>query len=344
MSRFSERPLRWTLDLPDSAAGMAFAPDGSRLAVATLAGDVLLLDTSTGELASTGAKHRGGALAVTWHPSGTSLATAGQDGRVCLVEPGSSQKPVYRSFGRGWVEHLAWSEDGTALAIAAGKAVHVVSPHGDLIVEFAAQSTVAALAWLPGERRLAVAGRGGIWIPPTGERKAPIDLPWSGALLSIAPSPDGKVIATGSHECSLQLWDWPSGEASEVTGFSAKVRNLAWNSAGSLLAAAGGECITLWRFSGVGLVSKRPTVLMGHKASITGLAFLHDEALASIDDAGLFITWSKRKNAWHPDSESVCKARLTGLAVTPSVAVVATDRAGLLVFDLDDAHREETAA
>jgi WD40 repeat protein len=344
MSRLIERPLRWTLDLPDSAAGMAFAPDGRRLAVATLAGDVLLLDTSTGELASSGADHRGGALAVAWHPSGTSLATAGQDGRVCLVDPVSSQKTVYRSFGRGWVEHLAWSEDGTELAIAAGKAVHVVSTHGDPIAEFDAQSTVAALAWLPGERRLAVAGRGGIWIHPTGERKAPIDLPWSGALLSIAPSPNGKVIATGSHECSLQLWDWPSGEVSEVTGFSAKVRNLAWNSTGNLLAATGGDCITLWRFSGVGLVSKRPTVLMEHKARITGLAFLGDEALASIDGAGRFITWSKRKHSWRRDSESVCKTRLTGLVVTPSVAVVTTDSAGLLVFELDNSHREETAA
>jgi WD40 repeat protein len=148
-----EGALRWTLELPDTASAMAFAPDGRRVAVATLAGDVVMVNVSTGEVSPTGASHRGGSLAVAWHPAGELLATAGQDGRVCLVEPGFSERPTYRSFGRGWVDHLAWSSDGAYLAIAAGKAVHVVATTGESVAELSTKSTVDALAWLPGLRR-----------------------------------------------------------------------------------------------------------------------------------------------------------------------------------------------
>jgi YD repeat-containing protein len=327
-----EGALRWTLELPDTASAMAFAPDGRRVAVATLAGDVVMVNVSTGEVSPTGASHRGGSLAVAWHPAGELLATADQDGRVCLVEPGFSERPTYRSFGRGWVDHLAWSSDGAYLAIAAGKAVHVVATTGESVAELSTKSTVDALAWLPGLPTLITAGFGGAYVHDIRERKAPVELDWPGALLSLAPSPDGKVIAAGCQECALQLWDWPSGRPSEVTGFDTKVRSLAWNRTGSLLAAAGGSVVTLWPFADGGPVGKKPTVLQGHARRVTGLAFLGNNGMASIDESGRLITWRSRGARWTTTGGLPWKAPLVGLAATAKAVVVAASDASLLVL------------
>ena len=93
MSRLIQHTPIWRHALPDSAAALAMAPDGKSLAVATLAGEVELVDLATGKLGPSGARHRGGALAVAWSPNGT-LATAGQDGRVCLLGTGPDAGPV----------------------------------------------------------------------------------------------------------------------------------------------------------------------------------------------------------------------------------------------------------
>jgi WD40 repeat protein len=159
-----------------------------------------------------------------------------------------------------------------------------------------------------------------------------VELDWPGALLSLAPSPDGKVIAAGCQECALQLWDWPSGRPSEVTGFDTKVRSLGWNRTGSLLAAAGGNVVTLWPFADGGPVGKKPTVLQGHARRVTGLAFLGNDGMASIDESGRLITWRSRGARWTTTGGLPWKAPLVGLAATAKAVVVAASDASLLVL------------
>jgi WD40 repeat protein len=335
MPRLSQTPVQRQLSLPDSAAALCLAPDGRRVAVATLAGDVLILNTSSGKLTATGAVHKGGALAVAWHPHGDVLATAGQDGRVCLVHP--STPPTYRSFGRGWVEHLAWSSDGTRLAIAAGKAIHVVGHNGEPLAKHELKNTVAALAWLPGSAMLVVASYGGLWFYDLERGKSAVTFPSQGALLSLAPSPDGTVIAAGRQDDALELWRWPSGKPAEVSGYAGKVRQLAWHKDGSLLAAAGGELITLWSLAEGMPVGKEPRVLEGHRQSITGLAFGQDNLMVAIDEGGDLITWSNREGAWSATGGFNWKAPLIGLCIANDAAVVASRDATLLVIALREA-------
>jgi WD40 repeat protein len=334
----------WQLALPDSAAALAMAPDGRRLAVATLAGDVVLVDLVTGKLGPSGAKHQGGALAVAWSPSGDALATAGQDGRVYLVGSDCGVAPVYRTFGRGWIEHLAWSPDGECLAIAAGRVAHVVAKTGETVLEAPVKSTIAALAWFSRTPTLAVAGYGGVHILSLSKNKPPVDLAWPGALLSLAVSPYDRYVTAGCQEGAVQLWTGPTSDSVEISGFDTKVRHVAWNPSGTLLAAAGGQYIPLWAFTEKGPTSRKPSILQGHKASITGLTFLGDETLASIDEGGHFITWSRQKRAWSSDGECACDVQLIGLAATNSYAAVAGSDASLLIFALNTGARGKTAA
>ena len=334
MPRLSKSRVLHRLGLPDSAAALCPCPDGKRVAVASLAGEVFVLDAATGGLSSTGAVHRGGALAVAWHPNGDVLATAGQDGRVGLVRTGAP--PTYRSFGRGWVEHVAWSSDGTRLAIAVGKAVHVVGLDGEPLARYENRSTVAALAWLPGSSKLVVAGYGGLCVYDSVGGGPAVSLESPGALLSLAPSPDGTVIAAGRQDDVLELWSWPLAKPADVSGFSGKVRQLAWNKSGSLLAAAGGDVITLWSFAGGAPVGKEPRVLEGHRDVISGLAFFKDDGLIAVDEAGNFIVWIEQDGAWTAACGFRGKAPLIGLCATRDLAVVAAQDASLSVVSLGD--------
>ena len=64
---------------------LAFSPDGSRLAVGGVAGEVPVYDSETGERITT-CQVPGGIFAVTFHPDGGRLATGGFDGLVRIFD------------------------------------------------------------------------------------------------------------------------------------------------------------------------------------------------------------------------------------------------------------------
>jgi hypothetical protein len=49
-----------------------------------LAGEVVMLDVMTGDVASTGVSHTGGALAVAWHPRSVAVVAA-RDASVSVL-------------------------------------------------------------------------------------------------------------------------------------------------------------------------------------------------------------------------------------------------------------------
>jgi WD40 repeat protein len=80
-----------------------------------------------------------------------------------------------------------------------------------------------------------------------------------------------------------------------MSGFPSKPRALAWSSDGKLLATGGDTAVTIWSFEGKGPEGKAPTVLVGHQALCTALAFHPKQPrLASgSDDMGVLV-WDPR--------------------------------------------------
>ncbi len=78
---------------------LAFSPDGSRIAVGGVAGEVPVYDTESGERVATCTGHEGGIFVVAFHPDGSRVATGGFDGVVRVYDartgaPASSFVPV----------------------------------------------------------------------------------------------------------------------------------------------------------------------------------------------------------------------------------------------------------
>ncbi|XP_047329703.1 protein ENHANCER OF LHP1 1 [Impatiens glandulifera] len=109
-------------------------------------------------------------------------------------------------------------------------------------------------------------------------------------ITAISLSPNSTCLASGSIDHSVKLYKFPSGEfETNITRFTLPIRALAFNSSGTMLAAAGDD-------DGIKLINTIDgtiaRLLKGHRGSVTGLAFDPlTEYLASVDSVGTVIYW-----------------------------------------------------
>jgi WD40 repeat protein len=260
--------------------GMAYSPDGSRLAAGDGIGQVYVWDATTGELLTTlegfrfGGVECGGAscdivtiTGVTLSPDGTTIA-AGTGGYITeggWVELWDIETGAIRGYleGSGSMSDLAYSPDGTLLAttsassgfrlwdVAAGEVRHTLD---------GAYEDVEDIAFSPDGNLLAAGRWDGtvqVWNTATGGQQAV----WEGHtdyVSAVAFSPDGSLLASGGLDATVRLWDVTTGETLAVfDGLAGWVHAVTFSPDGRLLAAGGGEDganVRLWSISREGRV------------------------------------------------------------------------------------------
>ena len=98
--------------------GLAFRPDGKRLAIGGPEGRAAIWDVATGKQLYSFVGHSRAVFSVAFTPDGSRLATAGGDGTVKIWDAESGEELLTLSGHNGWIFDLAISTDGTHLATA----------------------------------------------------------------------------------------------------------------------------------------------------------------------------------------------------------------------------------
>ncbi len=244
-----------------TVAAVAFSADGAWLASAGADG-ARLWNVRTGEPGPL-LSGQGGSHAVAFSPldpgaSGASIvASGGKDGTVRLWDAPSGALLAVLSGHQAAVRAIAFSRDGRCLASgAADGEVRVWRPRdGQELAVYHFRSPVNALDFYPGEGRgaepalLFGGGAGELEILDLGQVKPRLSVRAHGeAVTAVAVSWDGGLLATGSIDRTVKLWDAATGElAATLRGHTEAVSAVVFLPGDLLLASAGFDAtVRLW--------------------------------------------------------------------------------------------------
>ena len=135
-------------------------------------------------------------------------------------------------------------------------------------------STVAALAFTPGRRRLrAAAHYGGVTLHVLD--RGACRFPRKGSMVAVTVSPDGRFVVAGAQDREVVVWPIEGGEPMEMSGYGGKPVSLSWSDDGGHLATSGADGVIVWPFAGRrGPFGQRPLELAPErKALVTAVAF-----------------------------------------------------------------------
>ncbi len=99
---------------------------------------------------------------------------------------------------------------------------------------------------------------------------------------AVAISPDGQIIASGSADKTIKLWNLSTGEVHTLRGHRDSIRAIAFSPDGQILVSSGNDCtIKIWLLA----KSSKPITLKGHYGFVTSLAISpNGQMLASADE------------------------------------------------------------
>ncbi|HLO83496.1 MAG TPA: serine/threonine-protein kinase [Nostocaceae cyanobacterium] len=265
---------------------LAISPDGQTLASGDDNKTIKLWDLKTQQLLADIVGHNQPVTSVAFSPDGQILASASDDKTIKLWQISSLKEICTLTGHNHFIKSLAFSPDGQLLAsgswdktikiwdVKTGQEIstltghqlkiHAIafSPQGNILASGSSDRTIRLwslqnftnpeLKNHPGHKLLGTLA-GHTW-----------------AVLAVAFSPDGQILATGSDDNTIKLWEVNTGQLiSTLVGHSWSVVALAFTPDGeTLISASWDQTIKLWRVS----TKAEIATLCGHGDSVNTIA------------------------------------------------------------------------
>jgi WD40 repeat protein/serine/threonine protein kinase len=246
---------------PGALHRLAFHPDGSRLALATTDGTVLIWDAATGAELLRRDLHRQTVWALAFSPDGTSVASTGSDGTVKIWDSTTGKLHQDIRAHAGEVQSVAFH------------------PHKPIVASGGQDATVK------------------LWDTTTGKEIQTLR-GHKTALSCVAFSPDGHALVSASANGNLKIWDLETGRiVQSLTGDTGGVLSVAYSPDGRYLAKAGKDgSVRIWHIT-TGL---ERMAFRGHTTPVETVQFSPDcQRVASISPGdGIAKVWDLTR---HPE-------------------------------------------
>jgi WD40 repeat protein/serine/threonine protein kinase len=192
--------------------GLAFTPDGRRLASASWDRTVRVWDVDEGRTVLVLRDHTEPVLAVAVSPDGSWVASASADRTVKVWDANTGAVVRTLTGHTGGVQAVQFSPQGDLLASAGrDKSIRLwkVPTWQEMSILHGHTAPVRALAFSPGGGRLASGSDDWtirVWRPETGEELATLR-GHTGRISGVAFTPDRSAIISASYDGTVKVWD-----------------------------------------------------------------------------------------------------------------------------------------
>ena len=232
----------------DSAVGtVAFAPDGVHIVSGAEDSIIRVWNRATGTEVRRLTGHRGRVSSLSFSPDGKLLASGSGDQTVGIWDYASG-KLLHRCQGHdGWVRSVQFSPDGKTIASGSyDESVRLWEPlTGTQLHCFEGHTApVTAVSFAPDGKSLASGDHnniGRIWSVATGKEERKLPKVNRGEMLGVAFCGGGRLVATGSANGNLLLWNAESCEIVQSLEFEHTVLALTASPDGKLLLASSND-------------------------------------------------------------------------------------------------------
>lgn len=296
-------------ELPAAGLALAFAPDGSFLAVGDAAGAITLWKLPERQNGNPINAHTEAIHGLRFSPDGKTLLSASADKTVKIWEVETAKLKLRLTGHTEAVHAAAFSPKGTVIASGGDdRKVRLANSADGKLVKELSDSGVAIrmLDFAPDGRTLAVVGT-----PAMGEAKVLLYNVVSSTLKSgltghtgsvdcLAWSGDSQLLATGGADKTVRFWHGQSGKSMKVlTGHGGPVTAVAFTPNGkSLVSASGDRTLRVWDVAS----GKAAAVLWGHLAPIVSVAIAPDGVQAASADGSQLRFWDLARARSQPNA------------------------------------------
>ena len=262
----------------------SFSPDGTTLASASLA-NIKLWDVESKIDIATLEGHTSGVGSVSFSPDGTTLASASTTD-VKLWDVATQSLTTLRHTRP--IKSVAFSPNGTMLAV--GSNLWDVSTRRQVTT---LERLVGFVTFSPDGKTLAsgTGRRVRLWDVSTGEITA-VFVGHRSGVTSMAYSPNGEILASGSDDTTIKLWDVSTEEIiTTFEGHRSQVTSVAFSPDGAMLASSGAypdNTIRLWDIATREIIA----TLEEHTNTITSVAYSPDGTMLVSGD------WNSTVRLW----------------------------------------------